>query len=437
MRPLLRRLPATLKQRFGAVLLGTVIVAVLVATMRSENPPDPLPNPNNLTIVKGYGGELKFNFLTDPAVKTILAEEYGLQVEIIKRTADDLACGMPLDADDDFVWLGDSVALARYTDRGCTKQSDDYVYNSPVVLYSWAPVADALVTAGVAKVDANGAYTVDFARLVDLIMTGATWSDIGLPQLHGTIVVHTTDPTKSTSGLLFAGMLANSLNNGTIPDPTTVGPLLPEIQAYFLKLGHMEPASGDLFEQFLITGPGAKPIVALYESQIQEFLASYPSYRDEISKEVRMLYPKPTVWATHPFVVRSDNAGRLLTALKDPDIQRLAWERHGQRPGVPGVTIDPAVMPIPGFLAQVTSTNLPGLDVMDRILAEISAQPPNATATPGLSLGVAIAAAMVNWHKTRHAGLPGIQRRGAAIVGHARAGMRVPQRRRYDPHDHP
>jgi hypothetical protein len=381
------RLPTGLRRRLGAVLLAIAIVTVIVSrSWPGGNPPSPGPAVgDDLTVVKGYGGELKVNFLTDSAVTTILAEEYGLRVDITKRGSIELACGMPLGEDVDFVWLGDSVALAKYRDLGCTDIRADNVYNSPVVLYSWAPVVDALVAAGLVETTADGAYTLDFAHLVDLMTAGTTWTDIGLPQLHGRIVVHTTDPTKSNSGLLFAGMLANTLNGGDVVNATTVTPLLPDIQSYFQRLGLMEPTSGDLFEQFLITGMGAKPIVALYESQIQEFLDSNPSYRDQITAQVRVLYPQPTVWATHPFVVRTDNANRLLTALKDHDIQRLAW-KHGQRPGDPAVVIDPAVVPVPGILPQVTSvTSMPALEVMNRILAEIS-QPPDGV-TPNSATG--------------------------------------------------
>jgi ABC-type Fe3+ transport system substrate-binding protein len=337
----------------------------------------------NLTVVKGYGGELKVNFLTDREVADILEDKYGLRVNIIPHGSVELACGMPLGDDVDFVWLGDSVALARYADRGCTMLRADNIYNSPVVLYSWAPVVDALVAAGVAETTADGAYTLDFAKLVDLMMAGTSWADIGLPQLHGRIVVQTTDPTRSNSGLLFAGMLANTLNGGDVVNTTTVTPLLPDIQAYFQRLGLMQPTSGDLFEQFLITGMGAKPIVALYESQIQEFLANDPSYSDQIRQQVRVLYPQPTVWATHPLVVRNENANRLLTALMDHDIQRLAWERHGQRPGVPEVVVNPEAIPVPGILPQVSSvTSMPSLGVMDQILDEIVAPPDSATPKP-------------------------------------------------------
>jgi hypothetical protein len=378
----LGQLSAGLRQRLGALLLILVVVAVIVYQVWPGN-----SGSDTLTVVNGYGGALKVSFMEDPEVAAILAEKYGLQVDITAVGSIDLACGMPLKDDDDFVWLGDSVALAiyanrgaTYPDRGCTMLRSDDVYNSPIVLYSWAPVVDALVAAGVAETTADGAYTLDFAKLVDLMMAGTTWAEIGLPQLHGRIIVHTTDPNRSNSGLLFAGMLANTLNGGDVVNATTVTPLLPEMQGYFQRLGLMRPTSGDLFEQFLITGIGGKPIVALYESQIPEFLEDNPSYRAQIQQQVRILYPEPTVWASHPFVVRNDNANLLLDALKDPEIQRLAWENHGQRPGVPSVVIDPDAIPVPGILREVISvTSMPALEEMDRILAAIAAPPDSAT----------------------------------------------------------
>jgi hypothetical protein len=374
--------PAMVKQRLGAVVLAAVIVAVIAASAwPGGDTPGSTPRPDQL-VVKGYGGGLKANFLHDPEVQAILADRYGLQVDITSIGSIDLACGRQFGPEDDFVWLGDSVALARYQDRGCTMLRAESVYNSPVVLYSWTPIVDALVAAGVARVTAGGAYTVDFRRLVELMMAGQSWSTLGLPQLHGRILVRTTDPARSNSGFLFAGLLANTLNDGNVVDTTTVDPLLPAIESYFLQLGYMEPRSSDLFTQFLITGMGAKPIVVLYESLIPEVLASHPEYEEQIRQDVRILYPEPTLWASHPFIARTANGAKLLDALKDRDIQRLAWERHGQRPGVVGVPIDPSAIPIPGILEQITSvTNMPALDAMDEVLATISS-PNEPTPTP-------------------------------------------------------
>lgn len=47
----------------------------------------------------------------------------------------------------------------------------DNIFNSPIVLYSWAPVTDALVASGVAA-KSGGAYTVDLAKLVALVDKG-------------------------------------------------------------------------------------------------------------------------------------------------------------------------------------------------------------------------------------------------------------------------
>ena len=366
----------------GALLLAAVIVAVIAVTALDGGQSGGGGRSGEVTLVKGYGGELKVNFLTDPAVAKILAERYGLRVDVRTRGSIELVNATWLAPDDDFVWLGDAVALAKYRQCGGTMLRADNVYNSPIVLYSWTPVVDALVEAKLARAEADGSYSVDFARLAQLIEEGRTWSDLGLPQLHGKVMVHTTDPATSNSGFLVAGLLANTLNGGDVVDATTVEPLLPALRAVFARLGFMERTSGDLFEQFVITGMGAKPIVALYESQISEFIHQNPFRQDQIGQQVRILYPRPTVWATHPYVARTERGARLLDALKDPDIQRLAWERHGQRSGVPGVVNDPTVIPIRGVSDQIPSAiGMPGPDAMDRVVAAITA-PRDGTAPP-------------------------------------------------------
>jgi hypothetical protein len=336
-------------------------------------PPDPLDGTS--TVVHGYGGELKLNFLNDPDVATILADRYGLNVDIAKAGSIEMMCDLPLEGKD-FIWAGDQSSLAIYRDCGGNVVRAESVYNSPVVLYTWTPVVDALVASGVARAEAGDAYSVDFAQLVQLVSAGQTWGDIGLTDLHGRITVHTTDPAKSNSGYLFAGLLANSLNDGEVVNGTTVQPLLPDIHEVFGRLGYMEETSGDLFEQFLNTGMGAKPIVAGYESQLLEFLLANPSSCDQVSDRVRILYPRPTVWASHPMVARTENGVKLLDALKDPEIQRLAWVQHGQRPGAAELAMDRDPMNLPGLLENISSVvDMPTPSVMTRILAAIAASP--------------------------------------------------------------
>ena len=360
------------KQRIGAVILTVTIVAVLIIASGIVAPD---PSDSGLTVVRGYGGALKVGFLNDPQVAGILKDRYGLQVEISAAGSIEMMCDLPLD-DKDFIWAGDQSSLAIYRDCGGTAKRTDNVYNSPVVLYSWTPIVASLVEAGIAREEPGGAYSIEFEQLVTRISDGTTWADIGVDELHGNVTVHTTDPARSNSGYLFAGLLANSMNNGDVVNETAVGPLLSDIRAIFDQLGYMEATSGDLFEQFLTTGMGAKPIVAGYESQLLEFVIANPEYQDQVTQQVRILYPRPTVWASHPLVARTDNGSRLLDALQDPEIQTLAWVRHGHRSGIAGVTNDPELISVPGLMDTVTSVvDMPAPAVMNRILTAISERP--------------------------------------------------------------
>lgn len=356
----------------GAMILILVVVAVILTPMLQGW----ISGDDDLIVVRGVGGQLKANFLNDPEVKEILAETYDLAVEI--RVAGSIemlnrACDDAWVAPHDYLWAGDQSTLDIY--RGCNGEmvGFDNIYNSPMVIYSWTDIVDALVAAGLASLQSNGSYTLDFPALVEVMNRNGSWESIGLPRYHGEVLIHTSDPAKSNSGYLFAGMLANVLNGGAVVNMTSVDTTLPGVAGYFDRLGFMEPTSGDLFEQFLTTGRGAKPMIAAYESQLPEFLHDSPSFKDQVQQEVRILYPEPTVWATHPLIARNEAGSRLLAALKDPAIQALAWPRHGQRPGLPSIGIDPNAMGIPGIREHITSViDLPETDVMDRIRDAIS-----------------------------------------------------------------
>ena len=53
----------------------------------------------------------------------------------------------------------------------------------------------------------DGVYYMDMAGLVAEIEAGTAWADLGLPELYGTVAVSTTDPVRSNSGNMFAGLL--------------------------------------------------------------------------------------------------------------------------------------------------------------------------------------------------------------------------------------
>jgi hypothetical protein len=62
---------------------------------------------------------------------------------------------------------------------------------------------------------------------------------------------------------------------------------------------------------------------------------------DVIKARLRLFYPQPTIWATHPFVALTPKGGRLLDALtQDDTLRRIAWEEHGFRAGLSGIQYD-------------------------------------------------------------------------------------------------
>ena len=182
----------------------------------------------------------------------------------------------------------------------------------------------------------------------------------------------TTDPTKSNSGNMFAGLLANTLCGG-VADESNLAEILPRLQNIFQKLGYMESSSSDLFDQFLKTGMGAKPLIAGYENQLLEFAVENPDTWEQIKGDIVMMYPTPTVWSSHVYIAL-DGAGTAgIDALLDEDIQRLAWEKHGFRTGVYDTPTDAAHFGVSGIAEELTQVApMPDANTMDRIIKALS-----------------------------------------------------------------
>jgi hypothetical protein len=131
----------------------------------------------------------------------------------------------------------------------------------------------------------------------------------------------------------------------------------------------METSSSDLFNQFLKTGLGAKPIVAGYENQLLEFSKAQPEAWKQVKDDIVIMYPTPTVWSTHIFISLNDNGVELMKALEDERLQKIAWQEHGFRTGVNGSTTQGSTFDVPGVQENITQVvQMPGSSVMDAII---------------------------------------------------------------------
>jgi hypothetical protein len=325
-------------------------------------------------ILSGKVGSEKISFLQHDKVKEILAKKYNITLAVKKAGSVEMV-SEPSDGLD-FLWPASRVNLEYFKEAGNHVENASDIFNSPIVIYSWDIVADALISRQIVQVqNKKTCYITDFPKLLQMITDKQTWKDIGLPQLYGKIAIKSTDPTKSNSGNMFAALLANTLNGGDVATSDTIEKLIPGLQDIFGRLGFMEESSGILFDMYIKQGVGAYPMIVGYENQIVEFSREHPKAVDMLRDKIRVLYPMPTVWASHPFIALNANGTRLLQALADKDIQELAWENHGFRSGITGIENDLSIVVIPGFPQTIESVvSTPNSVVMGRITQALKPQ---------------------------------------------------------------
>ena len=324
---------------------------------------------HQVTEVQGSVGGEKIGLLEDEEVQQILRDRYKLSVEYTREGSMEMVSQDT--SGQNFLFPSNQTALELYEQSFGSPKASEIVFNTPLVLYTHTPVAEALKSQGIAG-ESDGVTTVDMEILTEWIASGKTWADIGLPELYGSISVATTDPVKSNSGNMFAGLLANTLAGG-VTSEEDLPEVLPQLQAIFQRLGYMESSSSDLFDQFLKTGMGAKPRIAGYESQLLEFAVQEPETWVQVQEDIVLLYPTPTVWSSHVYIALDDAGVQGAQAFLDEEIQRLAWERHGFRTGWYDAPTDVAQFGVSGVAEEITQVvAMPSAGVMEQIMQGLS-----------------------------------------------------------------
>ena len=327
------------------------------------------------TGLKGYAGGEKMAFIANPATISALKRR-GLALTAERAgSVEQVRDPQLLGTKPQFLWPSSSplVELAR---QNAKVLRDEVIFNSPIVIYSWAPIADGLVRAGMAT--KQGAhYYVDAKALIEAVLAGKAWSELGQPDLYGRIRLIATDPNKSNSGFMFAGLAANLLigDVATVDSLPTVQPRLVDL---FRGMGFKSSSSGKVFDDYVAGGPGADPLVVGYENQLVEWIMADRERWKRVeaaagpAKPVA-LYPRPTVYSAHPLLALAPDAGRLIDALMQKDLQTIGWRDHGFRGplGAVGAETDPLIAGrMPPQISAVTP--MPDIQVMLALLKALA-----------------------------------------------------------------
>lgn len=344
----------------GVVALALLVI-VLISAGRGKDGTKRAGKTDKIYIAMGGGKE---GFIKDEEVNKILAEKYNLELVSDSWSNNKLiAPEVKLEREDkkpyDAVFFSDQRFYDYFKAKGLGKYLEGSIaLNTPVVIYSWDQIADALINEGLVE-ERSGVYFIkDMPGLLAMIREGRKWSDIGLFNVFGTINIASTDPVTSSPGATYYGLLLSIMNGGSVTESNIAG-ALGELKSFYAFSGFMNNTPADLFDLYLRTGMGAKPLIVDYEKSMLEFAVNNPEGYEQVKDRVRILYPEPTIWNSHCLLTFTEKGNRYLAALADPEIKKIAWERYGFRTGLTGGD-EVAQLPVKGVAAELTSV-VPGL----------------------------------------------------------------------------
>ena len=347
------------KTIIGIIIFVLLIGAIIVIKNISDNNTDSILSGKLTTVYVATGGG-KEDFLNDKDVIKILRNKYKLNV-VFDTWSNGKTITKPLIRE--AVGLGNQAIVASMADgeeytihsEGVTKydalftsdqrfydyyklspnkeagESDRYTVldggltlNTPIVIYSWSKVVDALIKEKIVTETDGVYYITNMNKLINYILSGKKWSDIGLNDLYGTINIASTDPVSSSPGATYYGLLLSILSEAQVTTDN-IKNNLPKLKDFYIKSGYMNNTPADLFERYLKTGMGGEPMIVDYEKSMIDFANSSPDAFNQVKEDIRILYPTPTIWNTHCFTVFTDKGAKLYEALNEKEIGQIAW----------------------------------------------------------------------------------------------------------------
>jgi len=359
----------------GIVGIVVALIAAVLAIMFAKRSGDGGLAGGGATRITCYGGSEKEELINDPDVKRILADSYGVEVNFIPKGSykqvqippDELRASKV-----DCLWPSSASAQAVFEGSGNSKAfGNDYeaasVLESPEVLYANKEAADGLQKAGIVALRDGNYFIVDLRRLLEeYLLPGKSWSDLGVTLPAGPVLINSSDPATSNSGMTLAQLELATIASGNPYQPASVaqtGASLAKVKALIDAQGLMRTGSDSAFEQWVIQQTGG--LLAGYESQLLQWVTTRNN--GVFPAGIVTLYPEPTIFNDHPILSLTEAGKKLIPAMEDDAVQDIAWSRYGFRSGTrvleqafPGIVIPPT--------QTIRKTQAPGYGVTKILL---------------------------------------------------------------------
>jgi len=364
----------------GVFLVVAIVVGILyfgTSSKSDHHQPTTTTAATPLTKVNCLGAE-KTALLADPAIKQLLRTKYHLSVTWTRRGSYEVAQIPTADLKSqraDCIWpssaSAQSVFKAAHKTSDFTGYREESVLESPEVLYAGADATDVMVKAGIVKRQNGSFYIVNIKTLMlDYVLQHRRWESIGAANMGGPIKITSTDPRTSNSSFTMYQLILTTLASGDPFQPPTTANVesthsLPIMQAILASQGLQTDNSDGGFNDWILQG--TQSLYAGYENQLVQKVAAYKAKGNNgavqlLKNGVRILYPDPTLFNTHPLIALSPAGGKFIDAMKDPEIQRIAWESYGFR-GIDITGTNFGRFPNLGLSTKLRATAPPGADV--------------------------------------------------------------------------
>ena len=246
-----------------------IVLILLIIGIKVVKRPGGITNLTTIYVATGGGKE---DFLADPDVLKILKNKYKIDV-VFDTWSNGKTITKPLIRES--INLGNQNIINRLKNgenitvntEGVSKydalftsdqrfydyyklspnkennESDRYIVlgggltlNTPIVIYSWKEVVNALIDENIVTLTDGVYYITDMDKLINYILSNKKWGNIGLNDLYGNINIASTDPVSSSPGATYYGLLLSILSGGSINDQTLENNLV-KLKSFYQKSG--------------------------------------------------------------------------------------------------------------------------------------------------------------------------------------------------------
>ncbi len=268
-------------------------------------------------------------YFQDPRVQKLLADN-GFKLNLTRVGSRDMAARVVPGQTPDFFYASGVVAANQISDAAKKANLAATLYSpiyTPMVIASWAPIAQILATNGMAKEASAGVWSVDLQKLTQTMLDKKRWKDLKGSQAYDvgkSVLVSTTDVRKSNSAAMYLALTSFAVNGGdVVTDRDTAQKTARAVAGLFKRQGYQENYVNGNFDDYVSIGIGKTPMAWIYENQI----VNYAMAKKGLGPGMVLLYPQPTLFNKVVFVASSERAKKLGELLStQPELQRLAVE---------------------------------------------------------------------------------------------------------------